>query len=200
MSRDFLLGRDGGATIRGRSGAFLPHTVHKAPLPGSGTRDTGRVRNIRLPLLLVVALLALGASGCGDDSAPESDIPGGADPAAVAVIDDWAMRLADGDIDGAASLFALPSVAENGPTLQLEDEADARLFNASLPCGAELVRATPQDDFIVATFRLIERPGPGRCGAGAGATAQTAFRIEDEEIVEWRRVGPSSEQAPSSSA
>ena len=41
----------------------------------------------------------------------------------------------------------------------------------------------------LATFRLTERPGPGSCGTGTGATAQTAFLIEDGEIVEWRRVG-----------
>ena len=40
----------------------------------------------------------------------------------------------------------------------------------------------------VATFRLTERPGPGVCGQGTGETAQTAFVIEDGEIVEWRRV------------
>jgi hypothetical protein len=81
-------------------------------------------------------------------------------------------------------------VAENGPILvEIEDLEDARAFNASLPCGAELTSAEPDGEFVLATFRLTERPGPGRCGSGAGNTAQTAFVIEDGRIVEWRRVG-----------
>lgn len=148
------------------------------------------MRRIRLPLLTIVLLALLVPASCGDDlDPPESDIPGGADPAAVAVIDDWAMKLADGDVEGAARLFAIPSVAENGPSpVRIRDAADARLFNASLPCGARLVEATPEGEYVVATFELSERPGPGSCGSGTGETALTAFEIEDGRIVEWRRV------------
>ena len=39
----------------------------------------------------------------------------------------------------------------------------------------------------------------GDCGEGTGETAQTAFVIEDGEIVEWRRVVPADEPAPGSS-
>lgn len=99
----------------------------------------------------------------------------------------------------AAQLFAIPSVAENGPTLlQIQNQADARFFNSSLPCGAQLVRAESEGDFTIATFRLTERPG-GNCGTGTGATAQTSFVIEGSKIAEWRRVGPGSgvvDQAP----
>ena len=52
--------------------------------------------------------------------------------------------------------------------------------------------------FVLATFRLTERPGPGECGSGVGHTAQTDFVIEDGLIVEWRRVGLGEDQAPSS--
>jgi hypothetical protein len=149
----------------------------------------------RFPLLPVVVVLALtlALASCGDD---EPDIPGDADPDAVAVIDDWSTKLRNGDVDAAAELFAIPSVAQNGPTIQIEDVGDARLFNASLPCGAELIRAEPDGELVVATFRLTERPGPGSCGSGTGATAQTAFLIEDGKIVEWRRVDIGGEQAP----
>ena len=153
------------------------------------------MRFVRLSLLLVVVVLA--QTGCGNDD--EATVPGGADPAAVAVIDDWSTKLREGDVDAAAQLFAIPSVAENGLTIAIGDLADARAFNASLPCGAELVRAEPQGDHVLATFRLTERPGPGSCGSGAGATAQTSFLIEDGEIVEWNRVGTGGGQAPSSS-
>ena len=149
----------------------------------------------------LLCVLVLGACGGGDGSDDEGKIPGGADPAEAQVIAEWATTLSEGDVDGAARYFAIPSVAENGPTLiHIRDLDDARLFNATLPCGAELVRAEPEGDFVVATFRLTERPGPGTCGEGTGGSAQTAFVIEDGRIAEWRRVGiDGSEQAPSRS-
>jgi hypothetical protein len=148
----------------------------------------------------LLCVLVLGACGGGDGSDDEEEVPGGADPAEAKVIDEWATTLSEGDVDGAARYFAIPSVAENGPTLiRIRDLDDARLFNATLPCGAELVRAEPEGDFVVATFRLTERPGAGTCGPGTGGEARTAFVIEDGRITEWRRVGVDREQAPSRS-
>lgn len=141
-----------------------------------------------LALVAVAAVVALVAVDFGDDQ-PTTTIPGDADPEAVAVIDDWSTTLRHGNVDGAARLFAIPSVAENGPTLiEIEDIEDARLFNASLPCGARLVEAEQEGEFTIATFELTERPGPGSCGSGTGASAMTAFVIEDGRIAEWRRV------------
>ncbi len=97
--------------------------------------------------------------------------------------------LRKGDVDAAAEFFAIPSIAENGPTVRITNREQARLFNASLPCGAVLIGAESQGEFTTATFRLTERPGPGVCGDGVGGEAQTAFVIEDGEIAEWRRVG-----------
>ena len=142
-------------------------------------------------------------SACGGDDEPGGqpadpgpEIPGDADPADVEIIDQWASTLASGNVAGAAEFFAIPSVAENGVLLEIEDEADARRFNAALPCGAELIRAETQGRFTTATFELTERPGAGLCGTGTGATAQTAFVIEDGLIVEWRRVGVSGGEGP----
>ena len=163
--------------------------------------------------LALGALAALALAACGEKEEPEignatttttgeaRTIPGGANAADTKVIDALARTLRRGDIDGAAGYFALPSVTENGPQLlKITSRDDARLFNASLPCGARLVRATDEGDFTVATFRLTERPGPGTCGTGVGHTAQTAFVIKDGLIKEWRRVGIGGEQAPSASA
>ena len=149
--------------------------------------------------------LYLLSSPVGDsDDATTAAIPGGADPAAVAVIDDWARTLNEGDVEGAAEFFALPSVVQNGPTLRIETIEDARLFNSSLPCGATLEEAVDEGEFTIATFELTERPGPGTCGSGTGAEARTAFKISNGKIVEWRRVATEggdgdAPQAPSSS-
>jgi hypothetical protein len=148
--------------------------------------------------LALLSLLAISACGGGDDdgdtagSEPqpaEQQIPGDANPTDVAVIKEWVDTLRAGDVDGAAELFALPSVAENGVLLHIQNRDDARMFNASLPCGAVLIRAETQGDFTTATFKLTERPGPGTCGSGAGEHAQTSFVIEDGKITQWRRVG-----------
>ena len=119
-----------------------------------------------------------------------SAIPGDAAHEDVAVIAGWVDTLRDGDVEGAAEYFAVPSVAVNGGLmLRIRSTEDAVDFNESLPCGAELIRAEGTGETVTATFRLTERPGPGSCGDGTGELAQTAFEIDDGEIVEWRRVG-----------
>jgi hypothetical protein len=143
-----------------------------------------------ITVLLCLAFLGLSMLGCGDDGASgEPDIPGGADPEDVRVIDDWSDALREGDVEGAADYFALPSIAQNGtPPIPLETRGQVVAFNEALPCGAELVEAEQQDEFVIATFELTERPGEGECGAGVGNEAKTAFLIEDGLIAEWRRV------------
>jgi hypothetical protein len=145
----------------------------------------------RLPALIAAGALALAACGDseGEGGGGSSEVRGDADPADVEVIDAWSSALREGEVEEAAGYFALPSVAENGPTLaEIDSREDAEVFNRSLPCGAVLVRATDEGEFTIATFRLTERPGPGSCGDGTGALARTEFLIEDDLIVEWRRV------------
>ena len=48
--------------------------------------------------------------------------------------------------------------------------------------------------FMIVTFTLIERPGKGSCGTGAGQTARTAFRVRDGLITDWLRVPDEAEQ------
>ena len=153
----------------------------------------------RALLIAAATVMALTLSACGEETPTitiKEGVPGGADPKQVEVIDEWALALADGDVDEAASYFALPSVAENGGEVRIRDRKDAVVFNESLPCGAELIEAQGHAGFILATFRLVERPGPGECGRGVGEEAGTAFRIEDGEIAEWRRIPVPGEALP----
>ena len=112
------------------------------------------------------------------------------DRADVRVVRAWADTLRRGDPRAAASYFALPSLVANGtPPIRLRTRAHARVFNRTLPCGAKLIRAEPASrGFFIATFRLTERPGAGKCGTGAGETARTAFRVRGERITDWLRV------------
>jgi hypothetical protein len=162
----------------------------------------------RLLTCLALALAASWAGGClggGDDGdsgraarATPSPAATGSVPAPSAkpeqgaeeVIRAWADTLRRGDVARAAEYFALPSTVSNGtPPLKLRTRRDVEVFNRALPCGAEVVatEAAPHG-FVIATFRLTERPGAGRCGQGTGATARTALLVRDGHITDWLRV------------
>lgn len=148
--------------------------------------------------IALLATLVLAGCGGGSDEPEEASVPGGADAADVEVIESWSDALRSGDVEKAADYFELPSLAENGtPPLELDTREKVLAFNESLPCGAELVRASSEGDVTTATFELTERPGPGRCGSGTGERASTAFVIEDGKIAEWRRA-PAEQSAPES--
>lgn len=138
--------------------------------------------------LLAAATLSIALAACGG-SDDEGDVPGGADPDAVEVIREWADELRAGDVEAAADRFEIPSTVQNGtPPLRLSDREEVVAFNESLPCGAELTEAERSGEYIIATFELTERPGPGECGSGVGETAKAAFVIQHGRIAEWRRV------------
>jgi hypothetical protein len=115
------------------------------------------------------------------------------------VIRGWARALTAGNLDKAASYFALPAIVQNGtPPIRITSRAQARDFNELLPCGARLVMTTRHGPYIFATFRLTDRTG-GDCGAGSGTIAATAFLIRGGKIVQWRRLPtPGAGQPPQS--
>jgi hypothetical protein len=167
----------------------------------------GKARFWALVALILAALAGCGGGSDSDGSdsaqsvpeAPPREVPGDADPEAVAVIGAWVDALRDGDVEAAAGYFAIPSIVENGPIVgKIETAADAVDFNKSLPCGARLVRAETSGEFTTASFQLTERPGRGVCGQGTGQIAKTAFVIQDGLIAEWRRVGAGGAPTPES--
>jgi hypothetical protein len=107
----------------------------------------------------------------------------------VAVIRGWADALRRGDVARANTYFRIPSrVSNGGPPFELRSKAAVDIFNRTLPCGARLVSAELRPDgFVLATFRLTERPGRGKCGTGTGELAWTLFDIERGKIVQWLR-------------
>jgi hypothetical protein len=133
---------------------------------------------------VVIALLA----GCSDDGGGGRSAPGGPHASDEQVIRAWSQALTEGDVAGAADLFAVPSTVANGtPPVRLTSRRLARGFNESLPCGARVLSTSRKGGYTVATFRLEDRPG-GDCATGTGGEAATAFRIREGKIVEWRRV------------
>lgn len=157
------------------------------------------VRARRLaPLVLVAACLV--AVGCGGASvrlkSPSSATRGGdhapGGPALKAdtrVIRGWSDALRAGHLQRAASYFAVPSLIDDGQgmgPLVARTPAQVRALT-TFTCGSVLERTQRVGRYVVARFRLTDRPG-GNCGSGVGQTAYTAFVIHDGKIKEWRRV------------
>jgi hypothetical protein len=175
-----------------------------------------------LGLACVVGLLALGLPACGGPSdserfsmtTPGADEPvvrvleGSAKPRRgkpthqeVSVIRGWANALRAGHVNRAAAFFALPALIADGvrPKRRVADKAAIRAFNRGLPCGAKLLNTKRgADSFVVATFRLTERPGPrpGACGAGTDQRAAVVFLVENHHIVQWLRADDPAQPAP----
>jgi hypothetical protein len=152
---------------------------------------------MRLATLLVAGALAVGGCGSGASTLLHrghrpSFSTGGATPDAVRVIRGWSQALRSGHVAAAAAFFRIPSVIFLGdaPPVQIRSRTDARIANAALPCGAELISTHRVGPFVNALFRLTTRPGRGGgggCGSGTGETARTNFLIENGRIVEWLR-------------
>lgn len=139
-----------------------------------------------VPVALALAVV-MACAGCG--SATDAS-----------VIRGWARALSAGELDKAASYFALPAIIQNAtPPARITRRAQAREFNQLLPCGARLLATARHGAYTYATFRLTNRVG-GNCGSGIGAVAATAFRIRDGKIAEWRRLPNPGEQPPSAPA
>src|SRR5689334_7518185 len=134
---------------------------------------------MRLPW--AIAGVALVLAGCGStakqpdrfdlttpDSHPGDPVPTRTpaptpEPVTAAekrVIKGWADSLRHGQVNAASAYFDIPSaVSNNEPGLvQLDTVAKVREFNATLPCGAKLLRTRrATDGFVVGEFRLTER-------------------------------------------
>ena len=142
--------------------------------------------------------VAAGLAGCGGGSGPPVSTvrhptlrapQASAVPAdATRVIRTWSDTLRHGDVEGAARLFALPSIVQIQPDaeeVRIRRHSDAVAFNLILPCGARLLSTERDGRFVSALFRLTNRPG-ATCDA-PGAMARTDFVIRHGRIAEWRR-------------
>jgi hypothetical protein len=159
---------------------------------------------------LLLSLSALLVAGCGGggggptspqgtgtgmaivtlpNTVPHNTAPPPATASDEQVIRLWADTLRHGDVAGAAAVFGLPTITQIQPGLpvqQLRTRAQARAFNASLPCGAVLLRTEREKGLTVGVFRLSNRPG-ATCD-GTGAIARTGFVIENGRITHWIRL------------
>ena len=127
-----------------------------------------------------VALVAITAlAGCNDDAAP-----GGIHSPEGVMIRDWLMAVEHYDFSHAADFFAPGAIIDqSGPPHRLRDRRAARLFNATLPCRANLIALDDEGAKVLATFRL--KPGPG---GDCGGRVRVRYTIVDGRFTEWRQL------------
>lgn len=142
----------------------------------------------------LVALLLLALAGCEEepDRLPPPKQRGAAYEKRV--IRGWLLALQRDDYDGAAYYFAPGALIDQGDPYRLKGRTAARVFNASLPCRADLVdvddEAGPK---ALASFRLREGPG-GPCSG----IVKVRFTIRKGKFTEWRQL-PEQPEPPADS-
>jgi hypothetical protein len=139
-------------------------------------------------VVLTVLALALAVAGCDTGSSPsaEADRPaerGGIHSYEGRVIRGWLLALDRQNYEEAAYYFAPGALIDQGHPFRLRDESDARTFNASLPCRANLVALQDEGATVLASFRLREGPG-GRCSG----IVRVRYTIEEGKFTEWRQL------------
>jgi hypothetical protein len=110
------------------------------------------------------------------------------------VIRGWLLALQRDDYDGAAYFFAQGALIDQGDPYRLRGPAAARIFNASLPCRADLADVEDQPGpRSLASFRL--RAGPGGPCSGI---VKVRFTIREGKFTEWRQLPEEEPEPPES--
>ena len=141
----------------------------------------------RAAVLLASLALLGGCSGGDDDDADDAPLPPPVQRGAEyekRVIRGWLLALGRDDYVGAADFFAVGAIIDQGDPFRLPSRAAARIFNASLPCRADLagVKDEPGPKSL-ASFRLREGPG-GPCSG----IVKVRFTILEGKFTEWRQL------------
>ncbi|MEA2362118.1 MAG: hypothetical protein QOD71_1263 [Thermoleophilaceae bacterium] len=135
---------------------------------------------------IALAGLAL-LAGCNADEqrqAPRPQVQNGLRSPEGLMIRDWLMAVQHGDFGQAATFFAPGAIIDQGHPFRLPNAAAARIFNAGLPCHAELIALQDEGAKVLATFRLT--PGPGGPCRGR---VQVRYTIVHGKFKEWRQLG-----------
>jgi hypothetical protein len=134
------------------------------------------------PLCLLVLVLVL--PGC--NSASSQPRPKKPDPLHTyegRVIRGWLLALERQDYEQAAYYFAPGAIIDQGHPFRLRTAKQARNFNASLPCRAELIQLKDEGRRVLATFQLHRGPAGGCSGL-----VKVRYTIREGKFTEWRQL------------
>lgn len=150
---------------------------------------------MRRAAFAVLAGLALLAA-CDDEDPADAPLPPPEQRGAEyeeRVIRGWLLALQRDDYDGAAYYFARGALIDQGDPYRLRGPSAARIFNASLPCRADLAGVEDEPGpRSLASFRL--RAGPGGPCSGI---VKVRFTIRRGKFTEWRQL-PEEPEEPES--
>jgi hypothetical protein len=139
-----------------------------------------------LVMLAGVALLA----GCSEENERDPDpepLPPPVQRGAEyeqRVIRGWLLALNRDDYVGAADYFAVGAIVDQGEPFRLPNPVAARIFNAGLPCRADLVDVKDEPGpRSLASFTL--RAGPGGPCSGI---VKVRFTIRKGKFTVWRQL------------
>ena len=154
----------------------------------SGRADELRRRLERTAAGLgAVVLVAIALAGCDTSSDEAEPLPPPKQSGAAyekRVIRGWLFALQRDDYDGAAYYFAPHALIDQGHPYHLGRQFDARSFNASLPCRADLAGVEDEPGAkMLASFRLRRGPG-GPCSG----IVKVRFTIREGKFTEWRQL------------
>lgn len=137
--------------------------------------------------IAIVALLLLAPAACETEESPPDPLPPPEQHGAEyerRVIRGWLLALNRDDYAGAADYFAVGAIIDQGEPFRLPNHAAARIFNAGLPCRADLAGVDDEPGpKSLASFRL--RAGPGGPCSGI---VEVRFTIREGKFTEWRQL------------
>ena len=139
-------------------------------------------------LAVAVGVLAL-LAGCDDSEPARPHAERGLRSPEGVMIRDWLMSVQHGDFGRAATFFAPGAIIDQGHPYRLRNFAAARVFNATLPCHADLIALEDEGPKVLATFRLT----PGSGGPCRGRV-QVRYTIVNGKFKEWRQLGTDDSQ------
>jgi hypothetical protein len=126
-------------------------------------------------LRILLAALVLALAACGDTARSPAD-----------VVRAWSDAINANDNARAAALFAGDAkVIQNGEVV-LHSRADARRWNAALPCAGHVDSLSVTGTRVTATFTLGERAR--HICDGPGQRAAAVFEVRGGKIVLWHQI------------
>ncbi|HLM10276.1 MAG TPA: hypothetical protein VK307_11225 [Thermoleophilaceae bacterium] len=95
----------------------------------------------------------------------------------------WLLALDRLDYEQAAYYFARGALIDQGQPYRLRDESDARQFNATLPCRADLESLVDEGRTVLAAFHRSAGPG-GDCSG----IIRVRYTIRAGKFTEWHQL------------
>ena len=133
--------------------------------------------------LAAVALVLIAPVGCDSASSEPKPKPDPLHTYEGRVIRGWLLALERQDYEQAAYYFAPGAIIDQGHPFRLRTPKQARNFNASLPCRADLTALKDEGPRVLATFTLHMGPGGGCSGL-----VKVRYTIREGKFTEWRQL------------